>query len=311
MRRPWICNLVIRGGMCDDRPVFRHSLKLTHLASALFITLTVVGMQAVEFGDRPQTPLERVRQGGVLNVGYALEPPFAFIDEDGRVTGEAPEVFRVAVKALGGAEPRWVYADFGTLIHELEAGRVDVIAAGLFITPERRRRVLFSRPTAWVCPALLVAVGNPGGIVDHAALAAGGHRLGVIAGAAEAADAQAAGIAADHVFAFPDLPGALAALRAGEVDAFALSAVSLRHLVVTGRADGLELVTLRPQRGSRGLAPGQPAFAFRVADAALRDAIDGALEAYLGSAGHAALVGRFGFGAAELARVDDAPECGR
>lgn len=297
--------------MCDHRPVFRHSLRLTHLASALFIMLTVVGMQAVEFGDRPPTPLERVRQGGALNVGYALEPPFAFLDDNGRVSGEAPEVFRVAVQALGGAEPRWVYADFGTLIHELEAGRIDAVAAGLFITPERRSRVLFSRPTAWVCPGLLVPAGNPAGIVDHATLAAAGGRLGAVAGSAEAADAQAAGIAAERVFAYPDLPGGLAALRAGEIDAFALSAVSLRHLVAHGTADGLELVLLRPQAGQRGATPGQPAFAFRMTDAALRDAIDGVLGSFLGSPDHAELVARFGFGEAELAVTDGVPECGR
>src|SRR5690606_16634992 len=74
------------------------------------------------------------RRGGAtpLRVGYAIEAPYAFLDEDGRVTGEAPETARWVARRLGRGEPEWVLTEFGSLIGQLQEGRFDVIACGLF-----------------------------------------------------------------------------------------------------------------------------------------------------------------------------------
>jgi polar amino acid transport system substrate-binding protein len=106
--------------------------------------------------------LERIRREGVVRVGFANEAPFAFIDtSSGRLTGEAPEIARVVFSRLGVGEIEGVLTEFASLIPGLKAGRFDVIAAGMYVTPERCREVAFSQPTYAVGEAFLVAAGNP------------------------------------------------------------------------------------------------------------------------------------------------------
>jgi membrane-bound lytic murein transglycosylase MltF len=62
-------------------------------------------------------------------------------------TGESPEVAKQIAARLEVRQVKWRQAEFGALIAELEAGRIDVIAAGMFMTPERAQRVSFSVPS--------------------------------------------------------------------------------------------------------------------------------------------------------------------
>lgn len=284
-------------GLYDDRTVIKDSLKLTHLASLLVIVATAAVTQWLAFGEQASSPLRRVQEGDVVRAGYALEPPFALLDAEGKVSGEAPEVFRRVLARLGPGRIEWVHAEFGSLQHELAAGRIDVIVSGLFITPERARHMLFSRPTARVCPAFAVVAGNPLALHGHADLLRHpAARLGVIAGAVEHDEARLTGVPLERLVAFPDPWSALAALRSGRIDAFALSSVSLRHaLANTG---GLEVIS--PLVAEPAPLPGRPAFAFRPQDGDLRDAVDEVLGSWLGSREHIDLVARFGFTAAEL-----------
>jgi len=266
-----------------------------HLAAVLIILAATAAALLIQAGPAEPDPLQRWRAGEALRVGYALEPPFAYLDASGRVTGEAPEVWRVVAQELNGGPVIWEHVEFGSLIHELEAGRIDVIATGLFATPERAKRLAFSHPTARVCPALLVQAGNPLQLRSYADVAAHPQaRLLVVAGAVEGEQAVLAGVPAARLRAFPDAESALVALQQHAADALALSAVSLRRALAGAGNHGLELV---PQ--AQGVA-GLPAFAFRPADHALREAADSVLEGFLGSERHATLIARFGFSRAEL-----------
>jgi len=91
--------------------------------------------------------LTRLQREGTIRIGYAVEAPYAFLKPGGEVTGESPEVAKVIVGRLGIRHIEWRQSEFGSLISGLEAGRFDVIAAGIFITPERARRISFSEPT--------------------------------------------------------------------------------------------------------------------------------------------------------------------
>jgi polar amino acid transport system substrate-binding protein len=44
--------------------------------------------------------LDRLRAAGVVRLGIAGEIPFGYIDKDGRLTGEAPELAEVIFKRL-------------------------------------------------------------------------------------------------------------------------------------------------------------------------------------------------------------------
>lgn len=228
-----------------------------------------------------------------LRIGYAIEAPFVMLDVEGRVGGESPEVLRRALQTAGIERAVWVHVEFGQLLHELETGRIDMIAAGMFITPERERRVLFSRPTVAVrtgvlqraAAAPLPTLGAFAGQPDK--------RLAVIRGAVEGDRAREAGLTPEQILAYPDALSAIAAVRNRSADAFMLSAVSLRGLI---RNDD-DLVLRVPARDEQA---GMPAYAFRLEDGVLRDRVDAALGAFLGSPAHRELVRPFGFDDADI-----------
>ena len=87
-----------------------------------------------------ETTLERVKRTGEIRIGYANEAPFAYTLPDGRATGESPEIGRVVFDKMGVKKVSPVLTEWGGLIPGLLAGRFDVIAAGMYITPERMQR---------------------------------------------------------------------------------------------------------------------------------------------------------------------------
>jgi len=249
-------------------------------------------------GDSAAGPLERIRTSGVARVGFANEAPYAYVDpETGRLTGEAPEIARVVLERLGVEEIEGVLTEFGSLIPGLKAGRFDLIAAGMYITPPRCREIDFSRPTYSVGGAFLVREGNPRNlhsyqdVVDQEDV-----RLGVMAGAVERGYALRAGVPRERLVTFPDPPSAVAGLAAGRVDAFAATVLTARDLLEKSADRPVELAEPFRDPVFDGVpARGYGAFGFRPTDDALRRAFDAELEGFLGSQAHLDRVHPFGF----------------
>jgi polar amino acid transport system substrate-binding protein len=251
-------------------------------------------------GSNQDSPLDRARREGVIRLGFANEAPFAYRDPvSGELTGEAPALARRVMAALGVAQVEGVLTEFASLIPGLQAQRFDVIAAGMYVTPERCRQVLFSEPSYCVREALIVPRGNPQGLHGYPDLVGKAAQLGVVAGTAELGYAKAAGLPEDKLSVFPDAPSALEGLRAGRIQAFACTSLTAGDLL-RKLPDG----TLEPAEPFAGPEiDGKPvlgcgAFAFRRGDEALRDAFDRELAALLASPAHAELVAPFGFGSA-------------
>lgn len=273
---------------------------MRRLLLLLMILWSVTGCQAPA-GDT----LTRVRQQGVIRVGYAPEAPYAFRDAGGRVTGQAPEVARRVLADMGIPQVEWVQVEFGSLIAELNAGRFDVIASGMFITPERGRLIAFSEPALAVGQGLLVAKGNPKGLHSYEDVArTPGARLSVLDGAVEHDYARRRGISAGQLLVAPDVATALAAVKTGRVDALALTLPTVRWIAAQQDAGGEEVAvpftepTLdgKPVRGYVG-------YGFRKADAALVAAFNRSLAAFIGSADYLTVNAPFGFTADELPRA--------
>jgi polar amino acid transport system substrate-binding protein len=268
-----------------------------------WITLVVlVATGALALIDRraPDAPSYGGRSDA-LRAGYALEAPYAYRDAQGQLRGEAIDTLRAVQTRLGLPEPVWVHVEFPRLIHELRSGRIDVIAAGMFITPERATQVAFTRPTTTVRPGLLVAAGNPLGLHALRDLQrTSGARLAILDGAVEANQARDAGIPETQMLRVPDPASALAAMRSGKAAAFALSTPSLRWILRESPV-GLALATPFevPQRAGQPDV-GYPAYAFRPGDP-MRERIDLALAAYLGSSEHLQNVADYGFSSADVA----------
>ena len=278
-------------------------LRNAYLIAALIVVAAAILVARQVAGPHDEPLASRLERGEALRVGYAIEAPFAFLQADGSISGEAPEVFREVMRELGHSRVEWFYSEFGSLLHELASGRIDAIVCGMFITPERAAAFRFSRPTAIVRTGLLVRAGNPKGLHALADIAASdGLRLGVLDGAVEYDQAMAAGVPAERVLAFPDPATAAGALAHGLVDGFALSAVSLRHLLASAPPGLLALAEpFRPPTDDS--AAGHPAFVFRKGDEELAMRVDEVLARFLRSPAHRTLVARFGFDDAEMPAV--------
>lgn len=149
------------------------------LAAASFATAILVRRPA-------EDALEGARRGEPLRIGYALLPPNSFVAADGEITGEAPAIARRAASALGIERIEWRRVEFNSLLTALNARRIDVVAAGMFITPERAEQASFSEPTFRALEGLLVRAGNPLGIHSYRqAVEMSGVRIAALLGSDE------------------------------------------------------------------------------------------------------------------------------
>lgn len=234
----------------------------------------------------------RLREGYPLRVGYALEPPYAFIDEQGELRGESVDLLRASLDRLGVDKIRFVRVDFGELLNELEAGRIDLIAGGLFRTTERATRARFTRPTAAVPAGVLMRVARR----PDSPL-----RLAVIAGSVESAHPDRLVESDFEPIEFGDAAQARTALARGEVDALALSAPSLRWMMShrLERAEDYEL------RLVESIQPGYPAYALARREVAFAERVDAVLEELVGSSWHLKVVEPYGFDGSEIRGARD------
>jgi len=266
------------------------------LAALLLVLPAASGCGGGKDGDAATATWDRIRTEGTVRVGIANEPPFGYLEADGTVAGEAPTVARAVFERLGVKQLEPVVVEFGSLIPGLKAGRFDVIAAGMYITPERCREVLFSDPSYKIAEAILVPEGNPLDLHsyedvrdDDAAT------LGVVAGAVEGGYARDVGIPASRIVNLPDNATAVAALRGGRISAYGGTALTIARLADSSPEVEAASPFRGPMLGGREIA-GYGAFGFRKGDDDLRDRFNRALHAYLGTDAWKEAVSPFGFG---------------
>ena len=266
-----------------------------------FVAFTVIaaGIITVWVTIFRDTSLSRLQDGGVIRIGYAIEAPYAFLTPEGKVTGESPEIASYVVPRLGIGKILWRLVDFGSLIEELEAGRIDVIAAGMYITPERASRVSFSEPTFQVRQGLLVPKGNPRHFRSYRQLVhTTGIKVAALSGSFEEKTLQRLGIHADQLISVPDALTGRVAVESGAADCLALSSLSVRWMALKSQTGQTEIA--QPFDDTSIGPRGHGAFAFRKEDGRLLAAWNGVLKPYIGSQKHLDLIARFGFSPAEL-----------
>ncbi|HEX6197826.1 MAG TPA: ectoine/hydroxyectoine ABC transporter substrate-binding protein EhuB [Jiangellaceae bacterium] len=252
-------------------------------------------------GDEEGSVLERAREQGFIRVGFANEAPYGFADEAGNVTGEAPEVARAVLAELGIAELDGVVTEFGSLIPSLNAGRMDMVAAGMFITPERCDEVIFSDPDYCAPQALAVPAGNPMNLSDYQSVLDAGANLGVLSGAVEEGHAEEVGIT--NVTVLGSTPDLIDALRGGRIDAFALTSITVNWQ--TRNIDAIEAVEpfVYTVDGEEQLGCG--GYAFRPDDEEFRDEFNTVLKEMQDAGEILPIVEEFGFGQQEVDLAKD------
>lgn len=227
-----------------------------------------------------------------LRIGYAIEPPYAYLDEQQRVTGESPETARQIAALLGISELQWVQLPFAELIPALQNRQIDMIASGLFINRDRQQRVRFTLPTLKVYPGLLVAADKQADFSsDFQENLSAERRFVVIDGSVEAAKLSQLKQPVDKL-TVSDLPAALAALKQDDGDTLLLSLPTLRN--VAKQHTGFAVIELDTDAAQR-LPADYVAFAFHRNDNNLFTAWNHELLAWLGSESHLQTVAPFGF----------------
>jgi polar amino acid transport system substrate-binding protein len=184
---------------------------------------------------------------------------------------------------------------FAELIPGLVGGHRDV-NTGMFVTQERRRQVRFTRPIWTVPDGLIVRADDVGRFSSYRDLGADRDaRLGVVVGQVQGDSARQAGVPDDRLVRFTTQEDALHAVRRGEIDAAANTAIGNRTLTARMRDPGLVAVELAsPADGRRHGSPAG-AFSLRLEQTALAAALDVQLARFLGSPQHRAIMTRYGF----------------
>lgn len=265
----------------------RDLLRRTAAASALALAPAVgVASRAWAAGK-----LDELRARGFARIAIANEPPWTEVKADGKVTGAAPEVARAVLKKLGVPEIVASISEYGAMIPGLQAQRFDLVAAGLFIKPERCQAVIFSEPDLCDAESFAVKKGNPLGIETYEDIAKSPTaKVGAPGGGTEERLALTAGVPRDRVIVVPDAQSGVKMLQDGRIDVYALPVLSISSLLKKANDPNLEMIA--PVKGTPVYCAGA---AFRKQDADLRDAYDVALAELKKSGEFAKIVEPFGF----------------
>ena len=248
-----------------------------------------------------------VKDSSSVRIGYANETPFAYTALDGSVTGESPEIVRKVFERMEIDTIKPVLTEWGSLIPGLRAGRFDLIAAGMYITPERCKQVLFTDPHYRLLDTLLVAEGNPKNLRSYEDIAGNPEvKIAIMSGTVNLGYARKAGIKDSQILQVPDTTSQLQAVRSGRADAAIGTQLTMKGLADKA-GDDVEAIADFKDDPSRA---GYGALAFRPQDKALRDAVNAELKQWLGSQEHLKTIEPFGFDRSNVTDKTAAELCG-
>ncbi|MBI1249170.1 ectoine/hydroxyectoine ABC transporter substrate-binding protein EhuB [bacterium] len=268
---------------------------------ALLILLAALGVifwQANRSNVNNETTLARIQRTATIRIGFANEAPYGYLNtKTDQVTGEAPAIAKVILSKLGVKNVVPIVTDFGSLIPGLKAKRFDIIAAGMYITPQRSREIAFSNPTYAIGESFIVKADNPldlhsyEDVHDHPAA-----KIGVMGGSVEQGYAESLGVRNDQIVVFADYPSALLGLKGGRIDAVAVTDLTANDLLQKQQSDEIEKATdfQDPVIDGKTIR-GYGAFGFRKEDVDLREAFNKQLAKFIDSPEHLKLVKPFGF----------------
>jgi polar amino acid transport system substrate-binding protein len=216
--------------------------------------------------------LAELQESGTITVGIANEIPYGYEDEaTGEITGEAPEVAKLVLAELGIDEMDARVVEFGALIGGLQSGNFDMIAAGMYINPERADQIIFSDPDYCILESMLVPEGNPAGLTNYNSVADTDVRLAVASGTVNVDYAVDAGIPEGQIVEFAGIEDQYDALAAGRVEAVSGTILTVQqHADVMDGFEALPAVPALDADGNEILGCG----GFGFSDQGLRDAFN-------------------------------------
>lgn len=272
---------------------------------ALAALACAAGLTSIPALPTMAADLEELKEQGFARIAIANEPPWTMVTTGGEVSGAAPDLARAVLKKMGIDDVVASVSEYGAMIPGVNARRFDMVAAGLFIKPERCEAVLFSQPDLCDAESFMIKAGNPMNLKSFADVASSGAKIGVVGGGTEEKLAVEAGVERANIVVVPDPQSGAKLLQDGRIDVYALPVLSISDLLKKADDPGLEMFA--PVEETPIFCAG---VAFRKKDAALRDAYDVVLAEMKESGEFAEIIEPYGYSAEAAMRQTRENLCG-
>lgn len=258
--------------------------------------LAVVAL-AVASPATAQSLLERAKSGEPIKVGYSNEAPYAFQGEGGKMDGFVNVVGLAVLENMGITNIEGVLTEWGSLIPGLQAGRFDIITAGMYVLPKRCEQVAFTEPMGVFAEAFLAQKGNPKDIHSFEDVAGDEEAVLVTGAGYSTVDwAKQLGIPDERIMQVADPAAMLQAVKAGRAAVASATVFAIQDLVAKGGGDVERVEPFEAPDFTKGYS----AYAFREEDQDFVDAFNTELAEFIGTDEFMTLVEPFGYGKTEV-----------
>ncbi|MGE4284381.1 MAG: basic amino acid ABC transporter substrate-binding protein [Clostridia bacterium] len=245
--------------------------------AAILILVFVIGLTFIGCGK--VDTMSRIQKNKVVIMGTNAEfPPFEFRNDKGEVDGFDAAMAKEIAKELG-VELKIEDMAFDSLLNALKSGKIDFVAAGMSVTPDRLENVDFSEAYYTASQKIIVKKDNDT-LKGKADLE--GKKIGVQEGTT--GDLEASEIANAQMSRFKKGIDAVMDLKNGKVDAVVIDA-SPAEVFISKNAD-LKIV-------EEELTQEEYAIAVRKGDAELLEKINKVIKALKDSGKYDELVTQY------------------
>ena len=198
--------------------------------------------------------VEDIKKRGKVRLGVlGDQPPWGFVDGEGKSAGYDVDFGKLMAKAMG-VEPEFVTMTVAARIAQLMTNKVDFVIAVMGMYPERAKVVQFTQPYAALS---IIVLGKKGAeiktVADLAKL-----RVGVPRGAAQDNALTAQAPKGTDIRRFDDDSSTIQALLAGQVDAIGGNTTYMMNInKVAPNNDFEQKIVLNRQYMGVAMRPGQ------------------------------------------------------
>ena len=189
------------------------------------LILAVIMMLSLLTGcGQKGTSLKDIQKAGELVVATSPDfPPFESLQSDGSVVGIEIDLLNIICEKLG-VSLKIEQMNFDSVLPGIQAGKFDLGASGISVTPEREKNVLFTDPYCLAAQAIVVTADSP--ITCKADLE--GKAVSVQTGTTAESFCMANGYTVNSFEANSD---AQTALTSGKVDAWVIDDLTAADMV--------------------------------------------------------------------------------
>ncbi|WP_188456081.1 ectoine/hydroxyectoine ABC transporter substrate-binding protein EhuB [Virgibacillus oceani] len=244
--------------------------KIILMAVFSFSIILLVACGSDDASGDGEGKLAELKDKGTVTVGFANEKPYAY-QEDGELKGAAVDIATAVFKEMGIDTIEGKLSEFGQLIPGLNAGKFDVITAGMAINPDRCENADFGEPEMMYGEGLIVQKGNPKDLHSYKDIAESGATVSIMSGATENEYVKHEGVEDKQIQSASDIPATFSAVESGRADATTGTEMTVKMALESSGNDKLEFVEDFEQPDIEGI-PSYGAAAFHKDNDELREA---------------------------------------